>query len=76
MQKDIRHYDMKDVVFEQDRVDRRFLTLEVSSSLIVKVEPVTTHLNIFIFFFFFQENIIYIQKFLDSDWRKYDAEIR
>ena len=51
MQKDIRHYDMKDVVFEQDRVDRRFLTLEVSSSLIVKVEPVTTHLNIFIFFF-------------------------
>ena len=29
MQKDIRHYDMKDVEFEQDRSDRRFLTLEV-----------------------------------------------
>ena len=53
MQKDIRHYDMKEVVFEQDRVDRRFLTLEVSSSLIVKVEPVTTYsLEYFHFFFF------------------------
>lgn len=33
MQKDIRHYDMKEVEFEQDRTDRRFLTLEVSTRL-------------------------------------------
>ena len=33
MQKDIRHYDMKEVEFEQDRTDRRFLTLEVSTHL-------------------------------------------
>ena len=32
MQKDIRHYDMKEVKFEQD-TDRRFLTLEVSTHL-------------------------------------------
>ena len=30
MQKDIRNYDMKEVVFQQDRTDRRFLILEVS----------------------------------------------
>ena len=35
MQKDIRHYDMKEVEFEQDRTDRRFLTLEVSTYLYV-----------------------------------------
>ena len=33
MQKDIRHYDMKEVELEQDRTDRRFLTLEVSTHL-------------------------------------------
>ena len=33
MQKDIRHYDMKEVKFEQDGTDRRFLTLEVSTYL-------------------------------------------
>lgn len=33
MQKDIRHYDMKEVEFEQDRTDRKFLTLEVSTHL-------------------------------------------
>ena len=30
MQKDIRNYDMKGVEFEQERADRKFLTLEVS----------------------------------------------
>ena len=30
MQKDIRNYDMKGVVFKQERGDRRFLILEVS----------------------------------------------
>lgn len=30
MQKDIRNYDMKGVTFRQERMDRRFLTLEVS----------------------------------------------
>ena len=30
MQKDIRKYDMKEVEFQQDREDRRFLILEVS----------------------------------------------
>ena len=29
MQKDIRNYDMKGVVFQQERGDRRFLILEV-----------------------------------------------
>lgn len=30
MQKDIRNYDMKGVVFQQEKEDRRFLVLEVS----------------------------------------------
>ena len=30
MQKDIRNYDIKGVVFQQDRTDRRFLILEVN----------------------------------------------
>ena len=30
MQKDIRNYDMKGVVFQQEKGDRRFLVLEVS----------------------------------------------
>lgn len=30
MRNDIRHYDMKEVEFEQDRDDRRLLILEVS----------------------------------------------
>ena len=30
MQKDIRNYDMKGVEFKQERLDRRFLILEVS----------------------------------------------
>ena len=33
METDIRHYDMKEVVFEQDKADKRFLILEVSISL-------------------------------------------
>jgi len=32
MRKDIRHYDMKEVKFEPDATDRRFLTLEVSTN--------------------------------------------
>ena len=33
MQKDIRNYDMKGVVFQQERGDRRFLILEVRHQL-------------------------------------------
>ena len=33
MQKDIRNYDMKEVEFQQERGDRRFLILEVSDCL-------------------------------------------
>ena len=37
MQKDIRNYDMKGVVFQQERGDRRFLILEVGRySVILK----------------------------------------
>lgn len=31
MKKDIRHYDMKEVEFDQDGEDRRFLVLEVGT---------------------------------------------
>jgi len=34
MEKDIRHYDMKEVVFEQDRADKRLLILEVGVVLL------------------------------------------
>ena len=40
MQKDIRHYDMKEVEFEQDRSDRKFLTLEVSTRLTLNVPEI------------------------------------
>ena len=35
MQKDIRNYDMKGVVFQQERGDRRFLILEVEWILLL-----------------------------------------
>ena len=40
MQKDIRNYDMKGVVFQQERGDRRFLTLEVSICEVSHESPV------------------------------------
>ena len=38
MQKDIRHYDMKEVVFNQDRADKRLLILEVRLVSIASVK--------------------------------------
>ena len=35
MQQDIRHYDMKEVVFNQDRADKRLRILEVRLIIIV-----------------------------------------
>lgn len=41
MQKDIRNYDMKGVVFKQERGDRRFLILEVSLCILLAVLIIT-----------------------------------